>query len=79
MRLRVQPKASGRAEVAGQPQGRIGADLTAVAHDVVDAVRRHLEVPRQLAAAQGQRLHEFLEQDLAGRCLDAHGAVLRQW
>ena len=76
--LRVEPEARRGAEIARQPQGSIGADLTPAAHNIVDPVRRHLDLPRELVAAEAERLHELLEKNLSGRRPDAHDLTLLQ-
>ena len=78
--LKIQPKPGRRAEVAREPESRIGRDTSVSVHDLVDPARRNAQVPRHPVLRELERLQELLEQDLSrvnrGQLLARHHTSL---
>jgi hypothetical protein len=61
--LQIQPEPITRAEIPCEPQGAICADGPGAMHDLVDAPRRHTDIPSQPVLGQAQRLEKIRRED----------------
>ena len=64
--LQVEPEPVGGAEVAGQPQRRVGGDPTVAVGDLVDPARPDTDRDGEVVLGDLQRGQEVLEEDLPG-------------
>jgi hypothetical protein len=64
--LQVHPELAGGGKVAGEPQGRVGADRVFSIDDGAYACDWNMQSARQSVDGDSRRLHELFEQDLPG-------------
>ena len=69
--LQVEPELRAVAEVAGQPECRVGGDRAAAVKDAGDAARRHAEIERQAVGAEFPAF-EFAAQQPSGMNCGCH-------
>jgi len=66
LRLKIHPEPRLHVKIQTQAQRRIGRDRAAAVDKLADAARGNVDVRRKLTGRDTHRLHEFLQQDLAG-------------
>src|SRR5262245_39277459 len=80
--LQVEPEPFRCPEVAGKPEGGVGADAPLAVHDLVDAPRRHADGNGDPVLGDAQGRQVVLGEDLARmdrrHCRSGH-VVLPQW
>ena len=57
--LQVQPEFRGHVEILAKAQSRIRSDGAPAVDDVIDPRRRHIQIPRELVLAEGERVEEL--------------------
>ena len=67
-RLKAEPKAVARPEVACQTKGRIRGDRPGAMDDLVDPARRHTDVLGEPVLRNAQRLEDVEGEDFSRRC-----------
>ena len=65
IRLEAKKETGRQAEIAGQPQVRVGGDRALAEHDFVDAAGRHIQRAGERSLAHVERPQELLKQDFA--------------
>lgn len=64
--LEIQPELWCRPEIGAKPKGGVGCHRTAAPDDIVDADRRHPQLPREAIGGQAEGLQKIPLQNIAG-------------